>query len=245
MQGGSQQTLAGDIASAIAWWRDAGVDCAFTDEPNAWIAPPEPVVDTPADNPARPAAYAPPPPPPLPRIGGDSAGWPQELKAFRQWWLEEPSLDSAEAADRIVPRGAAGASLMILVEQPDALTQGPQARLLASMLAAMGKSADEVYLSAVFVRPTPVPDWATLEKAGLGELTRHHVHLAAPERLIVFGGNILPLLGHDPAQSAQSLHAFNHEGRTIPLLAAHGLDALVRPNAKAAFWRRWLEWTGD
>lgn len=244
---GSQQTLAGNIAAAMAWWRDAGVDCAFADEATAWIVPPEPEPAPGEDRPAPVAKFAAPPPPPRPRIGGNPASWPQDLDAFRNWWLEEPSLDGGQVSRRIAPRGAVGAPLMVLVEQPEEedteqLLSGRQGKLLAAMLAAMGIERDSVYHASVLVRRTPLPDIPALAEAGLGELTRHHLHLAAPQRLIVFGANILPLLGNDPAQSAQSLHSFNHEGRTIPLLAAHGLDAMVRPTAKAAFWRKWLEW---
>ncbi|MEJ6009953.1 hypothetical protein [Novosphingobium aquae] len=246
---GSQQVLAGNITAAVEWWRDAGVDCAFADEATAWITPAEPEPAPGQDRPAPVAKFAapPPPPPPRPKIGGDPAVWPKDLDAFRQWWLEEPSLDGGQLARRIAPCGGPGAPLMVLVEQPeqedgDQLLSGKQGKLLAAMLAAMGIDRKCVYHGSVLVRHTPLPDIPALAEAGLGEVTRHHVHLAAPQRLIVFGANILPLLGNDPAQSAQSLRSFNHEGRTIPLLAVHGLDAMVRPTAKAAFWRKWLEW---
>lgn len=244
---GSQQVLAGSIAAAMAWWRDAGVDCAFADEATAWFTPPEPEPAPGEDRPAPVAKFVAPPPPPRPRIGGDPASWPQDLEAFRQWWLEEPSLDNGQVSRRIAPRGPVGAPLMVLVEQPeeedtDQLLTGSQGKLLSAMLAAMGIERDSVYHASVLVRRMPLPDIPALAEAGLGDITRQHLHLAAPQRLIVFGANILPLLGNDPAQTAQSLRSFNHEGRTIPLLAAHGLEAMVRPTAKAAFWRKWLEW---
>lgn len=250
MTGSSQQTLAGNIASAMAWWRDAGVDYAYVDEATSWIAPPPVFEETPQEqNRAAPVQFAVPPPPPREKIGGEPEAWPQDLAAFQQWWMAEPSLDGGQVARRVPPRGALGADVMVLVEQPEAedgesLLSGRQGGLLASMLTAMGIAPDQAYVSAVLARHMPLPDWAALDAAGLGALTRHHITLAAPRRLIAFGGNILPLLGHDPAQSAQTLPEFNHEGRSIPLLAAHGLDALGRANAKAAFWRRWLDWTG-
>lgn len=250
MVGSSQQPLAGNIASAMAWWRDAGVDYAYVDEATSWIAPPPPPVEE-TERPVGPqvAQYVAPPPPPRERIGGDAGNWPKDLATFQQWWMKEPSLDNGQVARRVPPRGVAGAEMMILVEQCEAedgetLLSARQGGLLSSMLKAMGIGTDRIYLSPMLVRHTPLPDWTALNEAGLGEMTRHHIGLVAPRRLIAFGGNILPLLGHDPAQSAQNLPAFNHEGRSIPLLAAHGLDALGRANAKAAFWRRWLDWTG-
>jgi DNA polymerase len=250
MVGGSQQTLAGDIASAIAWWREAGVDCAFVDDANAWIAPPE-IVETAQDGgPAKPAAFVAPPPPPRPRLGGSPDNWPQDLAAFQAWWMEEPSLDGGQVARRVAPRGKAGAALMILVDQcepqdEDRLLSGPQGNFLRSILSAMAVDEEDTYFSAVLTRHTPLPDWQMMQADGLGELTLHHIKLAAPQRLMVFGGSIPSLLGHDPTQSAQSLRVLNHEGRSIPVLAAHGLDALVRPSAKAALWQRWLDWTGN
>lgn len=247
MVGGTQQTLAGEIAAAMAWWREAGVDCAFADEPTRWITPPEPEPQPGENRPATPKQFTAPPPPPRPRIGGDPALWPQDLAAFRQWWLEEPSLDGGQVARRVPSRGPTNAALMVLVEQPDEedserLLSGRQGAMLESMLAAMGVAEEAVAVVAIFTRRTPLPDLAGLAEGGLGDLTRHHVHLTAPQRIIVLGSNILPLLGHDPAQSAQSLRSFNHEGRTIPLLAGPALDAMARGPAKAAFWRKWLEW---
>lgn len=250
MVGGSQQTMAQDIASALAWWREAGVDFAYADEPTCWIAPPPDAgPESPEHVRTAPAQFVPPPPPPREKIGGDASSWPQDLAAFHQWWMSEPSLDGGQVARRVPPHGTAGAEVMVLVEQPEAadeetLLSGKQGEMIASMLAAMGTAPDQAYLSAVLVRHMPLPDWQALDEAGLGAITRHHIALAAPRRIIAFGRNILPLLGHDPAQIAQSLPDFNHEGRSIPLIAAHGLDAMGRPSAKAAFWHRWLDWTG-
>jgi DNA polymerase len=80
---------------------------------------------------------------------------------------------------------------------------------------------------------------------GLGAVLAHHVRLVGPERLIAFGSGILPLFGHDPAQSAQSSLLFNHEGGSTPLLPAFELAAIAsRPARKARFWQKWLEFSG-
>ncbi len=247
MQAVPQAQLAGDIAAALAWWREAGVDHAFADEPSCWLAEPEAIAEQtpPAPMQQRKAAAL---PAAVHRIGSDKAEWPADLASFPAWWLSETTLDSGRTVDRVSPRGIAGAEVMVLIEQPEAvdsenLLSGPQGKLLSAMLAAMGIAADACYFASVLTRHTPMPDWRALHEAGMGEIVAHHVHLAAPKRLIAFGSNILPLLGHDPAQSAHSLQVFNHEGRTIPLLGAHGLDALMRPGAKRSFWQRWLDWT--
>ena len=74
---------------------------------------------------------------------------------------------------------------------------------------------------------------------GLGELASHHIALAAPKRLIVFGVHILPLLGHDPANNPANSAQINHGSPITPLpapmLAVRDLAVLLeRPRWKAA-----------
>lgn len=236
------------LAAVLDWWREAGVDHAFGDEPRAWLAEEQaPEAETPRAVTAQPA-FAPPPPPPAERIAGVDA-LPATLAEFHAWWLTEPSLDSGQVANRVPPRGAQGAALMVLVDHPEAedgeqLLSGPQGRLLNAMLAAMGLGPDAAYVASCLPRHMPLPDWAALDAAGLGQAVRHHVALARPERLLVFGRHILPLLGHDPTKTAEPLRRFNHEGRTIPLLSVAGLAVLAtKPRGKAALWQAWLDWT--
>lgn len=243
---GQESLRPGDLAGALDWWRAAGVDLDFSDVAKPWLAPPEPAQPAHALRPTQPEA---PSPEPEPQIGGDSSAWPADLARFAEWWLTEPSLDSGTVRGRVPPRGPAGAELMVVVGQPEAgdtadLLSGPEGRLLAAMLAAMRLAPDAVYFASALPRAMPVPDWAGLERRGLGAVLRHHVKLVAPRRLLVFGEGVLPLLGHDPAQSAQNSAAFYHEGQTIALLGARELGSLARPAWKARFWRDWLDWTG-
>jgi DNA polymerase len=68
--------------------------------------------------------------------------------------------------------------------------------------------------------------------------------LVAPRRIIVFGSNILPLLGHDLPKSPADLLKVNHEVAKSTLMVARELGALLgRASWKASFWQRWLEWT--
>ncbi|KHK91722.1 uracil-DNA glycosylase family protein [Novosphingobium malaysiense] len=240
--------LLADITGALDWWRDAGVDYHFLDEPREWLTPPEAPVDErglPERRPAR--APAAPAEPEVARIGADAL--PRDLDAFAPWWLAEPLLDDGNTAGRIAPTGPRGAKLMVLVEEPeaedsDALLSGPQGRLLDAMLAAFGIQREAIYLASALPRHTPAPDWSALIERGIGQVVAHHIALAAPERLLVFGGNILPLIGHELPQRPAVLRQFNQEERTIPMLASWGLTALMRqPRAKPVLWRAWLEWT--
>ena len=240
------------VSAVLDWWREAGVDHAFSDDPRTWLAEPA----APEAAPER--SYTPPPPAPArpapgPLAAAPLAGLdalPATLAEFQAWWLAEPSLDDGQVAGRVPPRGAEGAALMVLVDHPepedrDVLLSGPQGRLLATMFAAMGIGPDQAYIAACLPRHMPLPDWAALDAAGLGQVVRQHIALARPQRLLVFGRHISPLLGHDPAKTAEPLRIFNHEGQSIPLLMTPGLANLAgRPRTKAGLWQAWLDWTG-
>ncbi|GAA4771874.1 hypothetical protein GCM10023306_18490 [Novosphingobium ginsenosidimutans] len=239
------------LSAVLDWWREAGVDHAFADDPRTWLADP-------AAAEAAPERTVAPPPEPLravpktpvvERLPGLDA-LPMTLAEFQQWWLNEPSLDGGHVAGRVPPRGVEGAPLMVLVDHPEAedgemLLSGPQGRLLAAMFTAMGIGPEAAYIAACLPRHMPLPDWAALDAAGLGEVVRHHVLLARPQRLLVFGRHISPLLGHDPAKSAEPLQQFVHENASIPLMVGPGLANLAgRPRSKAGLWQAWLDWTG-
>lgn len=241
---------AGDIAAALAWWRDAGVDADFADEARSWLASPEPDVAE-SEVAARPApAVAAPSLPPREPIGGTRDAWPRTLADFSAWWLAEPSLDAGQTEGRIAPRGAAGAAVMVLVDHPEAgdsdmLLSGPQGAMVGAILRALGLGDDAVYLASALPRHTPLPDWEALHADGLGRIAAHHVALVRPRRLLVFGNNVSSLLGHDPAKSTGFLHSVDHEGPIIPALVAPGLSALAtRPRGKARLWHALLDWTG-
>lgn len=244
MDANPEPDFAAALAGALDWWRDAGIAHVYQDEPRQWLA-----AQAEAAEPVTAPVIAP-PPPAMVTVATDRTGWPTELGQFAEWWLREPQLDSGMVERRVPPRGAAGAAIMVLVEQPEAgdtdrLLSGAEGRLLDAMLTAMGIAPDAAYVASVLPRHTSMPDWAAIGADGLAEVTAHHVALVAPQRLIAFGSNILPLLGHDPANKPDSSRSFNHESLTIPLLPAMSLTALLAtPRRKAAVWRDWLEWTG-
>jgi len=240
------------IAGALDWWREAGVDAHFVDDPISWLAPAQPPADEgrpqregrPASPLARDVAR-----PPEPAAPSPLANLPADLAAFRTWWLETPTVEAGGTGPRIAPQGLPAAPLMVLVDMPeaedtDSLLSARQGQLLDAMLAAFGLTRPQIYLASVLPRHVAAPDWEALRVQGLGQVTLHHLMLAAPRRVMVLGGHILPLIGHELPQRTAVLRELNHEGTTIPLLASWGLTALLqRPGGKAALWRTWLEWT--
>jgi hypothetical protein len=240
--GGANHGFADQIAAALDWWRDAGVDSDFADIPQSWIEQElaERLEEPSAVAAAKPSQQAP------PEI--DRSIWPHDFESFADWWLAEPALDDRQVVGRVAPRGVHSAQLMVLVAEPERddstqLLSGPQGRLLSGMLVAMGLAPEVVYVASVLPRHTPHADWTAAAARGLGELARHHVALAAPQRLIVFGGNILPLLGHDPANLSAGAGQFAHGDFALPMLAARDLAVLLeRPRWKVGFWQNWLDW---
>lgn len=248
--------LAREFAAALAWWQAAGVDCDFSDDATAWLSE-APVSGAPAPSAQRPAQAQPAPAPaaraeaapsapiPLRRdLLGESP--PTDLAAFRDWWLSAPGLDTARSFPRIAPRGAAGAALMVLVPQPEqwdreALLSGPQGKLLANILAAMGLSEADTYIASALPCHTPMADLAALAAGGMDAVTAHHIALVRPARLLALGTGLAPMLA--PA-SDHALREINYRGGKVPLMASVALDALLdMPRLKARFWRRWMEWS--
>ena len=260
MEAGGKPDFAEQIAGALAWWQDAGVDLDFCDEAVDWLvkaAPESGEKASPNVGFERPAAAAEHPTEgsgrfrtqPVPAL--DPTGLPDDLTAFVDWWLREPSLDGGIVSRRVPPRGPAAPELMIIVPEPEEddterLLSGPHGRLLDGVLKALGMTEDRVYLASALPRRMPLPDWAALAAAGLGQALQHHVELVAPGRILMFGSSILPLIGNDSPLNARILPSVNHVGDGFPLMVERDLAALVaRPRSKAGLWNRLLDWMGN
>lgn len=244
-----------DFAAAADWWREAGLDHDFACDATDWLAPP-PVSDP--DNDA--AAGALPPPlkgaAPAPaeivspiRFGGDQAHWPQELSAFAPWWLTDPAVELGGTGPRIAPRGNARPALMVIVAHPEAedrdtLLSGQEGRLLNGFLRAAAIAPDQIYIASVLPRFAAAPDWPQIKASGAAEVLAHHIALVSPQRLLLLGDSIPPLLGHGTAQEGKSLPAFNHKGREYPYVGAKGLARMLRSAVhRRDLWQSWLDGT--
>lgn len=260
-------TLAREFEAALAWWQAAGVDCDFVDDATAWLADaplnvpqagaagaasrsgaasamPQSGV-APAPRNIKPLALAPEPAAaPRRNLLGDSP--PADLAAFHTFWMQAPGLSPSTGFARVPPRGDAGAALMVLVPAPEAgdgetLLSGPEGRLLANIIAAMGLDESRVYIAATLPSHTPMADLAALAADGMDAVTMHHVSLVAPQRLLAFGAGLGPMLG---ASGDHALREINHAGVKTPAMVSETLSAMMdMPRLKARFWRRWMEWS--
>lgn len=253
--------LGHEFTAALQWWRDAGVDHDYTDDVTDWLAEPErpehraePKAAQSSDgaretdqqntleaSEKKQAVRA--------NLLGDDP--PADLAAFQRWWLEAPGLDAIGPRGRVPPRGVANAELMVLVIDPeerddDQLLSGPQGKLLSNILTAIGISEEQTYFASALPRHTPMADTANLASGGMDAVVAHHIALAAPKRILAFGTNISPLIGHELTKDLVSLREINKNLGSVPFLQSEGLDSLMgMPQLKARFWRRWIEWSAD
>lgn len=241
-----------ELAGVLDWWREAGVDCSFADAAEGWLEMPDEVVEAAPPPPVQ--AKAPRRTTPLQRaldgtkrtaIGAERAAWPQDLAGFREFWLTEPSLAEGTLSTRVAPRGTRGSKLMVLVPQPeeadrDRLLSGELGAMMDGFLRATGIAQDRVYVASALPRSLPLPDWADLAARGLADLTRHHIALAGPARILAFGRGLLPLFTQNEAPPP----ILDLPDGAIPLMLAPRLDRLARmPGHRKHFWTQWLEWT--
>lgn len=166
-----------ELASALEWWRDAGVDTLTEDAARDWLAGPAAQRESAAEPVAAPAP---------------AEVLPDTLQAFVAWRLGDAAPEAEWLTPRIGPGGDAGAGLMVLTDMPeaddrDALMRGPEGRLLDAILAAIGESRDSIYLASVAVARPVTGQIPADQEARLTELARHHVALAGPARLLLMG----------------------------------------------------------
>lgn len=216
------------IASALDWWRDAGVDVEIDDAPRDWLA----------KQPRERAPDAAPAPEPV--------ALPQTIEAFATWRVSDAAPDASWNAVRLGAEGPATADLMVVIEMPERedvtagqLLSGACGRLFDAMLRAIGHDRGSIQLVAIAVaRPAPgriVPD----EAEQLAEITRRHVELAAPKRLLLLGNApARALLGIDCIAARGTLHPVNHDAQMIHAVASfHPKTLIEKPSAKAEAWK--------
>lgn len=235
--------LTDQFAAACDWWRDAGVDFDFTDVPQALLKEPETEREAaPSLAPGRPTA-TPLEEPATPAIARSAL--PGNLADFTSWWTSDEGKEFGGTGPAIPPRGESGAKLMVVVPMPEPgdtnrLLSGPQGQLLHNILRAMQIQEEQAYLASALPRHMPVPHWKDLRGRGLGTVLRHHIGLAEPENLLVFGRDVLALLDHRKGDDNIEID----DGETVGVLGSFALERLLEnPRLREDLWRRWLDWT--
>lgn len=222
------------IASALEWWRDAGVDCEIDDLPHDWLvrAPAPPVVERLPGQVAE-TAVAPP-------------TLPATLDEFAAWRLGPAAPEAGWPGQALGTQGDVASGLMIVVDMPDreddsagSLLSGNAGALFDRMLAAIGRDRQSIYLAALAVKRPPAGRVTEEMGQKLEALIRHHLSLARPKRVLVLGNAASrAITGLDVANARASLREVNHGGGTSEVVASfHPRFLLEKPVAKADAWK--------
>ncbi|THD36655.1 MAG: uracil-DNA glycosylase [Sphingomonas sp.] len=218
------------VASALEWWRDAGVDCEIDDGPRDWLAR----MPSPDKLPAA-----------VREAPVEAIKLPETLAEFAAW----RAVSGPEAGwpgQALATQGDAASGLMIVADMPDreddaagALLSGSAGRLFDAMLAAIGRDRQSIYLTALSVKRPPAGRASDETVEQLATLIRHHLSLAAPKRVLALGNAASrALTGMDVADARGSLRVIKHDGGTSEVVASfHPRFLLERPAAKADAWR--------
>ncbi|MFC7498028.1 uracil-DNA glycosylase [Enterovirga sp. GCM10030262] len=213
--------------SALQWWADAGVDVIVDEAPRDWLRPQ-----------TRPTAPMKPQPP------ADAP--PDQLELFQAWLRDHAALPFASpAAPRICPSGDPAAGLMILTDMPagedcasGTLLSGEAGRLFDRMMAAIGRDRASLYLASLSCLRSPDGRLTGEAANRCATLARHHVGLADPKALLIFGDAVSKaLLGLSMAQARGRWHEIATHAGLIPTLVTIPPSYLLnQPSAKALAW---------
>jgi uracil-DNA glycosylase family 4 len=218
-----------EARSALAWWLEAGVDVAVQEEPRDWLKPAPP--------PVKPAAKEAAPPPNIVQPSQET------LAEIQDWLASSVQLPLAgPGAKRVLPHGPEQSPVMLLSDSPaleDAAAGQPIGgeawQLAQKMLAAIGIKADDAYSASISCFHSPGARMSPADREACAEIARHHIRLAQPQRLILFGdGPCTTLLGKRLVEARGHIHKV--EGvRTIATF--HPRHLINRPLDKSLAWK--------
>lgn len=226
MGGETGQISRSEQKAALSWWLEAGVDVAVAETPRDWLKPAAP-------RPAR----APPAPSAEPRPAHET------LDQFRLWLEQSDALPlRGTSPQRVLPRGAAHAPVMLLAEMPSAEDvaagqplSGECWMLAQAMLAAIGIRAEDAYCASLSCFHAPGAKLRGADLEACAEIARDHIRLAQPKRLLLLGeAPCMALLGKGLLAARGHLHKV--EGvRTVATFRPRHL--IHRTLDKALAWR--------
>ncbi len=219
---GEREMAADALADLLQWWVEAGVDVAVAETPRNWLLPPAPS--------------------PAPAVANVAEPSHETLGQLREWLASSAQLPFASpTAKRILPHGPEDAEIMLLSDSP-ALEDfasgqpigGEAWALVEKMLAAIGFRADKAYSASLSCVHAPGARMSEADRAACVDITRQHIALAQPKRLLLLGdGPCRALLG----QSLLSARGHVHKVEGVRAVATfHPRMLLERPVDKAKAW---------
>ena len=223
------------MQSALQWWLDAGVDVLVDESPRDWLRPspaPVPAQSAPVEAPlAQAPALAP---------------LPDQIDLFEAYLRTSETLPfAAPSAPRVCPEWNPSADLMILIDMPAAadcttgsLLSGEAGALFDRMMAAIGRDRSTLYLTALSCLRSPDGRFTPEAAAQCAALARHHIGLAAPKAVLLFGDSCAKALLDMPmAQARGRWHEIETQAGPVKTIVTIPPDFLLkRPSAKAHAW---------
>lgn len=209
------------IASALAWWADAGVDTLVSEEPTPWLARAAKVVATPVVVPQQAA---------VPSSLADLIDRLRTLSALD---------DVAPASQRLPASGAAEADLMAIIDMPEpgdvaagALISGEAGELFDRMLGAIQRDRTSCYVIALCPARSAGGMIPADKVEDLAALARLHIRFSGAKRVWVMGQTASrALIGADARPGRAELRKINHEGGNVDAVASFSPRLLLQ-NAK-------------
>lgn len=241
------------IESHHSWWQLAGLETLVHETPQNWLAPKVDIVaetgrTTPSPAPPARVADAPPANPAVAAapISHAPLAMPDDWASFQGWLASDAAVPGTRwHPQRVLPSGTQGAKLMVLALAPEMadhdagqLFADDCGRLLDAMLRAIGLNRGDCYLASLALTRPPGGRVDAADMNALTPLLWHHLRLAAPQRLLVFGSDLAQAVaGQDLAAMRGQLLDVNQAGVNLATTATqHPLLLLDRPARKAAAW---------
>ena len=230
MERGDQPYSPAAAASALLWWLEAGVDVIVDETPRDWLRP-QPKV-------------APQSPSTAPEPRQDA--FPDQLDLFQAWLRDSDTLAFASpSSPRLCPSGDPTSGLMIMIDMPatedcrdGTLLAGEAGRLFDRMMAAIGRDRASLYLAALSCFRSPDGRFTSETAHRCATLARHHIGLASPKALLLFGDACSKaLLGLPMARARGRWHEIDtHAGPIRALVTISPSYLLDQPSAKGLAW---------
>ena len=239
------------VESHRSWWQLAGLETLVDEAAQNWLAPkvdavPPTALPAALANTRQTETLLAAPPPVAAPVPLAPLAMPDDWAAFQAWLADDAAVPGTRwHPRRVLPAGAPGARLMVLALAPEMadhdagqLFAGDCGTLLDNMLRAIGLGRSDCYLASLALTHPPGGRVDASDIAALTPLLWHHVRLAQPAKLLIFGTDLANImLGCDVAAVRGHLRDVNQMGVKVPATATqHPLLLLDRPARKAVAW---------
>lgn len=242
----SEQVSLEMIESLQDWWKDAGVDQHYGDDPQALLCDgtdteskktPEIGKTVAPQTVARPESVRAPTP---------SQAMPKSYDDYLVWLSNRSNLVEKESPGEVVlPFGQLNPAMMVVTAMPDRqenekstiFSRQGQA-LVENMLSAMGIDSENSYFATVSaMRPMDgrIPSKLI---SPLKARFEHLLKLVRPDRIILFGNSCSQIFFEQELLSARQKKLFinHHTSETEAIVTFHPRTLLERPEIKAEAW---------